>query len=308
MKYFHFVLIIVATQLMGCIEDKSGKLSDVPTALATASQSNNPAAPDPFKEYWYGGKAEINSYKLEQARYGEMRDGEAVLVFVSEPFSKSKQVKLDNPNSKKDKLPVLKMNALRKFNTGIYDYSIMRSVFTPIQLEQYPKTVKLNMSSQEWCGQVYTQYNLLDKNKYRVSGLSYFESEGDEDFEVTAALLEDELFNRIRLQADALHKGDFDLIPSLIYSRLLHKPMRPTRVRASIKEIENGKRYVVEYLHQERTLTIDFEDTFPYKILGWTEEDGGQRTTARLQETMNSAYWSQNANRFEYLRKDLGLE
>ena len=49
-----------------------------------------------FKNYWYQGKAEVASYKLEQARYGEMRDGHAVLVFVTEDFSKSKQVKLDN--------------------------------------------------------------------------------------------------------------------------------------------------------------------------------------------------------------------
>lgn len=39
-----------------------------------------------FKDYWYAGKAEITSYKLEQARYGELRDGKAVLVYVTEPF------------------------------------------------------------------------------------------------------------------------------------------------------------------------------------------------------------------------------
>lgn len=48
--------------------------------------------PDPeplsqeFKSYWYSNEAEITSYKLEQARYGEMRDGTAVLIYVTEPF------------------------------------------------------------------------------------------------------------------------------------------------------------------------------------------------------------------------------
>ncbi|MEX0361456.1 MAG: septum formation inhibitor Maf, partial [Allomuricauda sp.] len=45
-----------------------------------------------FKSYWYAGNAEITSYKLEQARYGELRDGTAVLIYVTEPFLPEKQV------------------------------------------------------------------------------------------------------------------------------------------------------------------------------------------------------------------------
>ena len=48
-----------------------------------------------FKEYWFAGKAEITSYKLEQARYGELRDGSAVLIYVTEPFLADKQVKVN---------------------------------------------------------------------------------------------------------------------------------------------------------------------------------------------------------------------
>ncbi len=55
-----------------------------------------------FGDYWYQGKAELTSYDLEQVRYGEKREGEAVLIFVTEDFSKSKQVKLDNPNQAGD--------------------------------------------------------------------------------------------------------------------------------------------------------------------------------------------------------------
>ena len=76
-----------------------------------------------FKDYWYDGKAEITSYKLEQARYGELHEGYAVLVFVAEDFSKSKQVKLDDPqNAKGDDVKVLKLNRIKKFDTGIYRY------------------------------------------------------------------------------------------------------------------------------------------------------------------------------------------
>ena len=101
---------------------------------------------DPFNEYWYSGKAEITSYKLEQARYGEVHDGHAVLVFVTEDFSKSKQVKLDDPvNNKDDEQKVLKLNYVKKFNTGIYDYSIMESIFTPVDIVNFPHSVKIDL-------------------------------------------------------------------------------------------------------------------------------------------------------------------
>ena len=38
-------------------------------------------AGEEFNAYWYAGKAEITSYSLQQARYGELRDGHAVLIF-----------------------------------------------------------------------------------------------------------------------------------------------------------------------------------------------------------------------------------
>lgn len=39
-----------------------------------------------FKSYWYNNEAEITSYKLDQARYGEMRSGTAVLIYAPNPF------------------------------------------------------------------------------------------------------------------------------------------------------------------------------------------------------------------------------
>ncbi|MGB3364388.1 MAG: hypothetical protein WBB48_06385, partial [Thermodesulfobacteriota bacterium] len=114
-----------------------------------------------FKAYWYDGKAEITSYKLEQARYGELHEGYAVMVFVTEDFSKTKQVKLDNPqNANGDDVKVLKLNRIKKFDTGIYRYSMMDSVFTPVYIGEHPNTLKITSSSQEWCGNTFTQLNL----------------------------------------------------------------------------------------------------------------------------------------------------
>ena len=57
-----------------------------------------------FKEYWYQGKAEITSYDLEQARYGELHKGHAVLVFVTEEFRLKKIERLEKIGS--DHFPI----------------------------------------------------------------------------------------------------------------------------------------------------------------------------------------------------------
>ena len=62
---------------------KTAAISQV--AIASSEESN-------FNKYWYAGEAELNSYTLSQARYGENHEGEAVLIFVTEDFSKSKYV------------------------------------------------------------------------------------------------------------------------------------------------------------------------------------------------------------------------
>ena len=92
-----------------------------------------------FNDYWYAGTAELSRYELEQARYGELHPGEAVMVFVSEPFDINKQVKSDNSENTTG---VLKLNFMRKFNTGIYPYSTMSSTFSPIDIKQFSTTTK----------------------------------------------------------------------------------------------------------------------------------------------------------------------
>ncbi|HEY6064603.1 MAG TPA: hypothetical protein VIY96_00515, partial [Thermoanaerobaculia bacterium] len=87
---------------------------------------------DPFGRYWYQGKAELTRYKLDQARYGEMHPGEAVLIFVTEPFLPDRQVKLERGDPSRG-VTVLKLNFVRKFFTGMYPYSLMTSTFTPVE-------------------------------------------------------------------------------------------------------------------------------------------------------------------------------
>lgn len=300
-KAFCFLAIF---SILGCQQDKK-----LPADLVTTKKKKEVVPrTSQFKEYWYSGKAELNSYTLKQSRYGEIRDGEVVLVFVTEPFSLSKQVKLDNPqDAGEDNVSVLKLNNIRKFTTGIYDYSIVTSSFTPVDSKNYPHTLKLNTSIQEWCGHTFTQLNLEEEN-YNFQQFSYFESDGDTEKTIPAALLEDELMTHIRLNNGQLPLGEIDLIFSTIYSRFGYHDLKPTKAKISKAASDTVINYSIAYLKYDRKLSITVEKEFPYKILSWTEDDGdGLLTEAQLKKSINEPYWSQKSLDDEAKRKELQL-
>jgi len=256
-----------------------------------------------FSDYWFQGKAELSSYELSQARYGEMRKGEAVLIFVTEDFSDSKQVKLDDPSKNSDDaVKVLKMNATRKFNTGIYPYSMMESVFTPLDQNNYPNSLKATTSSQEWCGHTFSQLN-LKRNKYHFSGKSYFESEGDEEVDVNKSLLESELFNLIRLSPDQIPTGAIEIIPSGFFTRLAHTKIGVKQANLTIKDSSSiSRKLEINYSDIERNVTIEFSKEFPFEILQWEETyKSGFGKNAKLmttkavkKKTILLDYWTKN--------------
>jgi hypothetical protein len=264
-----------------------------------------------FKKYWYSGRAEVNSYALQQSRYGETREGKAILIFVTEDFSQQKQVKLDEPEKAgSDKVSVLKMNLTKNFVTGIYPYSMMLSVFTPISRNQFPHTLKATMSSQEWCGHVYTQLNLRNK-KYNLQSHSYFEKEGEENSQLKVTWLEDELWNLIRLDPQTLPTGAVEIIPGFFFSRLLHTGLAPQQATTTKEERGEEEVYSISVPAQNRSLSIHFQKNFPHKILRWEEEftERGKvvQTKAVLDKTMIIDYWTKNKNEFINLRDSLGL-
>ncbi len=272
-----------------------------------------------FNDYWYAGEAELASYELQQARYGEIHEGHAVLIFVTEPFSKDKQVKLDYPGrAADDNVSVLKLNLTKKFLTGIYPYSMMQSVFTPVSYDKHPNSLKVTTSSQEWCGHTFMQLN-LEKNGYNLKGYSYFESEGDVETQVKATLLEDELWNKIRINPASLPVGKTRLLPSTFYLRLRHQDNQVKSATLSLDEIANSEfsseahnRYSIKY--ENRSIDIYFQKAFPYTILGWEEKytsgfrnPGEMSTKAFLKKSIKSPYWQKNSNADRAIRKELGL-
>ena len=273
-------------------------------------------------KYWYQGLGELNTYSLEQNRYQGIHQGQVLLIFVSEDFLTDKQVKNDryqNANSTK----ILKTNSITRFTTGLYDYSIMRSVFTPGYTKDYPRTLKVSHTSQDWCGQTYAQVNLQEDGAYQQQLHSYFENEADRTEAQQADALEDELLNRIRLSPSDLPIGDLSLIPSMTFLRLRHQPFKAVAANANLSDYdgeefegEDLKIYTINYPSLRRKVEYVFDGTAPYLIQGWLDHfpstfDGVVRTTkATRKETKLEAYWGQNSNSSIYTdkRKALGWE
>jgi hypothetical protein len=271
-----------------------------------------------FKDYWYAGKAELTRYNLEQARYGEIHQGNAVLIFVTEDFLTDKQVKYESNGPDHNTASVMKLNFTRNFLTGIYPYSMMSSIFSPVNHTQ--PTLKVTTSSQEWCGHTFSQLNFRN-NHYEGHLYSYFQQEGDQEFSLDQAMLEDEAWTKIRLNPSALPTGDIELIPGTQFLRLGHRAFGVEKARAILESIQDPSlsekplnKYRIEYQEFHRVLEITFEQDFPYAIVAWEEEvqsgfDQPKTLTTRAVRThvINTPYWTQHSVADTVLRKELGL-
>ncbi len=274
-----------------------------------------------FHNYWYNHGAEITSFELEQSRYGEIHPGHAVLVFVTEPFLPDKQVKADYEESRKESIPVLKLNFIKKFKTGIYDYSMMKSIFTPIpeKSDIFKKTLKVSTTRQDWCGHVYLQYN-LEEGHYNVKQYSYFENEGDRSVAIPSVYLEDEVWTRIRIAPDTLPLGEIEMIPGSFYTTLRMVKIGAEKAFAELinaQEDDKGpaSKYTVTYPSLNRTLSISFNQKFPYDIQSWSEsypigtEDNAKMLTTKAHRihAVMIDYWNKNKLTDIKYREMLGL-
>lgn len=299
--------LIVLFTLSSCKKTVS-EVSELTEEAPLTSEIQSPKTPlsIEFKDYWYAGDAEITSYQLEQVRYGEIRKGTAVLVFVTEDFLADIQVKADHYNEKNTS--VLKLNATKNFVTGIYPYSIMQSTFFPVSNDQH--ALKISASIQEWCGHVYTQLN--NRDTFEITSHSYFQGEADQDFNLEKTWTENELWTKLRIDPNGLPTGSIEIVPAIEYLRLKHETIKAYTANASLK---NGF-YTISYPDLNRSLKINFNTQFPFDILGWEETTisghGAATITLTTKATrlksMKSAYWTKNTNADQELRESLKID
>jgi hypothetical protein len=277
-----------------------------------------PAQAQDFWKHWGDGKAELNGYSLKQPRYGTLRTGTAILVYVTEDFSDSLRVKADpGKHPASDVYPVLKVNAVRHFQTGIYDYKVMASTFLRVA-PGWP-VAKVSFSSQEWCGHVWHQ---LVPRGGRLSGLfhSYFDGEADGTDDLAwpiDGVLEDALPTLLRgWNGEYLKPGEkrtVPFLPSLLWARFNHRPLawtKATLARAPTTRpatVPAGRFEVTAYTvttADGRTLVFEIEAAPPHRLVRQTGPDGEElalRGSARL------PYWQLNAPGGERYLKELGL-
>ncbi|SCY03753.1 hypothetical protein SAMN05192588_0839 [Nonlabens sp. Hel1_33_55] len=302
------LIFVCFFMLIGC--DSTGNetiaASNQPNALRNdvPDAANRSLSPE-FKDYWYAGVAEISNYDLKITRYGEERDGNAVLIFVTEPFDALDQIKADK--DKETNRSVLKLNATRDFYTGIYPYKIMSSTFLPLDKEE--NAIKVATSIQEWCGHTYMQLNNKG-DKYDGVLYSYFQSEGNTEFTVENVMLENQIPNQLRIDPKLMPTGDIKIIPSTEYLRLTHNPTEALMATASLEMQDDQFIYSVIY-NNGRKISYTLESTSPYKILSWYEEypqrGSISTSTASLKKSLRTPYWNQNSNKYSVLRDSLGL-
>jgi len=266
---------------------------------------------DAFWGHWGDGRAEIATYDLTIPRYGELRSGSAVAIFVTEPFAAGARVKSDRGGGA-DVFQALKLNLVKDFATGVYDYNTMLSAFVATESKAgmtAGEPAKLSFSSQEWCGQVYEQV-LFDADVVRDTAHSYFEGEADRERTLPrpgGGLAEDTLYLWARgLAAPSLEPGEtqqLSLLRSLQRVRMEHLPLvwqeatlsreggsTTTTVPAGSFEvdtfrarIEGGPEWI---FHVERAA--------PRRLVRWRLSTGEQ---AELVATERLPYWQLHGNR-----------
>ena len=284
----------------------------------TASAGPEPGAdvslaPSGFWDHWGDGRAELAGYVLRFPRYGEIRQGEAVLITVTEDFSARESVKSDRGGA--GAYPVLKTNQVMDFQTGVYDYNTMTSTFLRLDgglPRGTPQRVSLSM--QEWCGLTAERVVAGDRGLEHVLD-SYFEGEsvGPERLSLPKrAVSEDALPSLLRGLTGPLRGGEIQLLPRLVDGRLHHRTLgwrdaRLDRGDTRILETPAGAFSVIPWTLEggeqgTRTWYVGTEP--PHVVVGWEGEDGEQ---ARLSGFMRTAYWQEAGEGREMLRAELGL-
>lgn len=277
-----------------------------------------------FWQHWGDGKAEVAAYDLIEPRYGQPREGTAVTIFVTEPFSHSLRVKAESgKHPAGDVFPVMKLNLIKDYATGIYDYNVMLSSFVALEHSggrSAGSAVKVSYSSQEWCGHVYSQLS-FDPLGIHYDVHSYFDGEADQrrDLEYPQdGIAEDLLLLWARgMAAPALKPGESRTAPllrSLQYSRDRHVPpawSRATLIRAAatrrvrVPAGEFEAEIFTAELSGGPSWTIEVEQSAPHRILRWETSEG---VRAELVGAARLEYWKMNRKGFEDALGQLGLK
>jgi hypothetical protein len=278
------------------------------------------AAVGEFEAHWYDGQAEVNGYRWRGARYGEPRTGEAVAIFVTEPLGAAEHVKVERPEQYRGEvLTVLKLNLVRDFQTGLYDYDTMVSAFA--RVEDFAP-LRLSFTGTEWCGNVYEVLDVRPEG-IELEIASYFQGESARRTlsAKPGGIVGDQLFVWLRgLRGHVLAPGETRKLPYLtdpFERRLRHGEaswgeLALTREPApGIVKVPAGTFEAIAYrttASDGRSGTVQIEAAYPHRLLAWWWARGGEvLDSGELTGSRRMKYWELHAEGQEALRAELGL-
>jgi hypothetical protein len=271
--------------------------------------------PNEWIKYFQSKGAEVSSYKTVQLRYGELRECISVLIFVPEHLNIDTRIKVENYQATKPEkqIQVLKLNRVLKFNTGVYDYSLMTSVYSAAKPlfgapSFYP--MKISIAVTEWCGNYYGHI-IPETGKVRSVSHSYFEAEGDKDYYLNLPpdfFYEDNFPIIIReFNGEFMKIGEkrsFNILPSLWSFRIAHIPLSFEKGTIDKK---TGDSSTIKWVLSRGSFTTEYwtSKEYPHKILRWKDSEGG---SGELIESIQEKYWQKHGNADLPLRTKLGLQ
>ena len=300
----------IATWAVGCVVE-----TIQPAVASGAHELPRESASQEFWEEWSDNQGEVNAYRLVTPRYGELREGTSILVYVLEESDSRTWIKDDQGDvPEENRTIVLKLNEVMSFRTGIYPYRVMTSVFAPVNgigRERFSPT-RIIFTSQEWCGQVYHRV-MPEIDRFTSEMRSYFSVEGEETDVVQTeplALYENGLMIQLReLDGAFANGGDWSgqLIPALWNRRRSHEPLEPiaAAIARSEAQLSDGtpiNRFVLRYGEYERTFDVEREGA--RRILGWRTSEGEE---AELLGTARLPYWQLHSLGDERFLEQIGL-
>lgn len=325
MERSYAIMLLLA--LAGCAPSPQ-PASKAESPRAPEKQSDGATLPSPpfdaaFWAQWSDGSAEVAAYDLTTPRYNAPRSGTAVTIFVTEPFSESIRVKADpGVHPPADEFPVMKLNLVKDYQTGIYDYNEMLSVFVglkPSGGRPAGSAAKISFSAQEWCGHLYAQL-LPAAGSLTVSSHSYWDNQADQMRSIPgdpSAFPEDTLLLWARGHAAPLvapgARQDVRLLSSFFTARAAPEKLRYTPaalVRAAQPEslpMPGGARQALRStleINGQAAATVFTEPDPPYRILQWRTASG---ESATLRRTARLKYWELNSPAGEKALVSLGL-
>ena len=309
---------VIGSLLLALVASSCRNVDGVQTAPGSEMKHpdlpSRPSAPasSTFRSLWYDGNAELSGYRITLPRYGQKREGELVLIYVTEPVDRTTLIKDDHapPDRRVD---VMKLNANLDFLAGIYPYSVMTSVFAPIDdwgVERF-SPVKISFTAQEWCGHVFHAV-WPGRGFFESRIASYFSHEGERSMKVTVpeeTLYEDALLIQLRELDGPFAEGkdwQGSIVPSLWRTRTAHVPPAPGRafIRRSVQESGPGAitRFELESGDYRRTFDVELQP--PRRVVRWVTSDGEE---AELLRTARLPYWKLNRVGDEKYREQIGV-